>query len=102
MDEVKIPLFEASKMYQPLVIYNLKQLFFSDVFSQFSDKVSVIDPKNNALVYQPITEDEKNKFITSEGIEKIISLFRDREFRFKPVTVMSEEEKPFWLMLVYL
>lgn len=101
MDEVKIPLFEASKMYQPLVIYNLKQLFFSDVFSQFSDKVSVIDPKNNALVYQPITEDEKNKFITSEGIEKLISLFRDREFRFKPVTVMSEEEKPYWLMLVY-
>ena len=101
MDEVKLPLFEAAKMYQPLVIYNLKQLFFSDVFSQFSDKVSVIDPKTNALVYQPITEDEKNKFITSEGIEKLISLFRDKEYRFNPVLVTSEEEKEFYLMLVY-
>ena len=101
MDEVKIPLFEASKMYQPLVIYNLKQMFFSDVFSQFSDQVSVINPKDYTLGYQPITEEEKNKFITSEGIEKIISLFRDKEFRFRPVTIENEKEEQFYLMLVY-
>ena len=100
-DEVKLPLFEACKMYQPLVIYNLKQLFFSDIFSQFSDKVSMIDPKTFDLVYQPISEDEKNKFLTTEGLEKILSLFRDKETRYNPVVCYNEDDKPYYLYMVY-
>lgn len=100
-DEVKLPLFEAAKMYQPLVIYQLKQLFINDVFSLFADKVSLIDPKTYDLIYQPISEEEKNKFLTSEGLEKILSLFRDKEFRFNYVTVLNENEEPFYLYMIY-
>ena len=60
----------------------------------FADKVSLIDPKTYDLVYQPISEEEKNKFLTSEGLEKILSLFRDKEFRFNYVTVLNENEEP--------
>jgi hypothetical protein len=100
-DEIKLPLFEAAKMYQPLVIYQLKQNFINDVFSMFADKVSLIDPKNYNLVYQPISEEEKNKFLTSEGLEKILSLFRDKEFRFNYVTIKNENEEEFYFYMVY-
>ena len=100
-DEVKLPLFEAAKMYQPLVIYQLKQLFLNEVFHQFADSVSLIDPKTYDLTYQPLSEDEKNKFLTTEGLEKILSLFRDKEFRFNYITVKNEKEESFYLYMVY-
>ncbi len=100
-DEVRLPLYEACKMYQPLVVYNMKQMFFADVFSQFSDKVSVIDPKTLNLVYQPISEDEKNKFLSTEGLEKLLTLFRDKEYRYNPIYITSEEDKNYYFMMVY-
>lgn len=100
-DELKIPLFQSSKMYQPLVVYQLKQLFFSQVFQQFTDQAPLIDPKTYDMRYQAITEDEKNKYTTSEGIEKVISLFRDKEFRCTPVTVDNEKGVKYYMFLVY-
>ena len=79
----------------------MKTLFFNDIFSLSSDKVALIDPESLNLVYQPITEDEKAKFLSSEGIEKITNLFRDEEFRFTPCIVYNEEDKPFYAFMVY-
>lgn len=101
MDEIKIPLFQACKMYTPLVIYNIRMLFLNEVFNITSDQVALIDPETNNLVYQPIDEDEKSKFLSSEGIEKMIDLFRDPEFRFTPVVVYNEEGKGYYLYMVY-
>ncbi len=100
-DEIKIPLFQLCKMYTPLIIYNIKMLFFNDVFNMSADQVALIDPKTKNLVYQPIDEDEKSKFLSSDGIEKIIDLFRDKEYRFMPVTVYNQDEEPFYMYMVY-
>ena len=99
-DEVKVPVFQAAKMFQPLVVYQIRRII-AHVIEQFSDQVALINPDTFKLEYQPITEDEKNLFITSEGIEKLISLFRDKEFRFNPVYIKNEKEKRFYLYLVY-
>ena len=101
MDEIKIPLFQACKMYTPLIIYNIRMLFLNEVFNITSDQVALIDPETNNLVYQPIDEDEKSRFLSSEGIEKMIDLFRDPEFRFTPVVVYNEEGKGYYLYMVY-
>lgn len=101
MDEIKIPLFQLCKMYTPLIIYNIRMLFLNEVFHITSDQVALIDPETNNLVYQPIDEDEKSRFLSSEGIEKMIDLFRDPEFRFTPVVVYNEEGKGFYLYMVY-
>lgn len=101
MDEIKIPLYQACKMFMPLIVYNLRMLFLNEVFNITSDQVSLIDPKTNNLVYQPVDEDEKNKFLSSEGIEKMVDLFRDPDSRFAPVTVYSEDGKMFYLYMVY-
>lgn len=101
VDEVQVPLFQCAKMFQPLVVYYLKIMFFSDVISQFSDQVGLIDTKTLDLVYQPISEEEKTKFLSTEGLEKILDLFRDREFRYKPVMIYNEDEVPFYVFMVY-
>ena len=101
MDEIKIPLFQACKQFEPLMVYNLKMLFFNDVFNVTADQVALIDPKTYKLVYQPVDEDEKTKFLTSEGVEKIIGLFRDQECRFSPVAVYNDKGEMFYLFMVY-
>lgn len=101
MDEIKISLFQAAKMFTPLIVYNMKMLFLNEVFNITADQVALIDPVTNNLVYQPVDEDEKSKFLVSEGIEKIISLFRDPEFRFTPVMVYNEQGQGYYLYMVY-
>ena len=100
IDEVGAPLFQCLKMAMPLIVYRVKQIFFNSIFNASADQVALIDPKTYGLVYQSITEDEKNKFISSEGIEKLVNLFRDREFRYKPL-ICKSDDKIFYLYLVY-
>lgn len=100
IDEVGVPLFQGLKMMMPLIVYHIKQIFFNPIFSASSDQVALIDPKTYDLVYQPITEDEKNKFISSEGIEKLVNLFRDRDFRYKKA-ICKSDGNPYYLYLVY-
>ena len=99
-DEVKVPVFQAAKMFQPLVVHWIKYQT-TKIISQFADQVTLINPDTFKLEYQSITEDEKNLFTTSEGIEKLISLFRDKEFRFNPVYVKTENDKKFYMSLIY-
>ena len=101
VDEVKVPTFEASKMFLPLVIYWVKKSFFSQVFSSANDQIALLEPDSYKLSYQPITELEKTKFLTSDGVEKLVSLFRDVSFRFKPVTVQNAQNRPFYMYVVY-
>lgn len=100
INEAGVPLFQGLKMAMPLVVYAAKRTFFNSIFDPSSDQVTLIDPKTLELGYYPITEDEKNKFISSDGIEKLVNLFRDREFRFKNV-ICKSEEKYYYLYLVY-
>lgn len=101
VDELGVPLFEGLKASMPLVVYHSKTAFLNHIFSTSSDQVTLIDPKTYDLVYKPITEDEKNKFISSDGLEKLVNLFNDREFRFKPMTCKTEDDKYYYLFLVY-
>lgn len=101
VDEVKVPTFEASKMFLPLVIYWTKKAFFSQVFSASNDQLPLLEKDSFKLTYQPVTELEKTKFLTSDGIEKLVSLFRDVSFRFKPVTVLNAQNKPYYMYVVY-
>lgn len=102
VDEVGAPLFQTAKMFMPLVVYGLKMYFFNESFSMSSDNIAVINPKTLTLEYVPISEEEKNKFLSSEGIEKMVNLFRDKTTRHFPVKVTSEDtEKDYYLYMVY-
>lgn len=99
-DEIKVPVFQAAKMFQPLIVYWFKYAV-AEIFQQFSDQIAVINPNTLKLEYKPISEDEKNAFTTSDGIEKVITRFRDKESRFDPVCINSEDGKEYYLFLIY-
>lgn len=102
LDEVKVPLFQAAKGFQPLVIYFMKMLFFNQIFSQSSDQVGVIDPDTYDLVYQPIPESEKSRFLSSDGLTNLINIYRNVRVRNLPIRTISDENKKFYyLFLVY-
>ena len=100
-NETMIPLFQAAKGFQPLVVFQLKNLFFNRVLSPASDQISLIDTKTYALDYHPISEEEKDKFMSSDGLKAMINLYRDTEFRSLPVTARDEDGKPYYMFLVY-
>jgi hypothetical protein len=101
VDESKVPLFQAAKGFQPLVIYALKHFFFNLILDNASDQVSVIDPITHNLIYRPIDEMEKNKWLTSEGLGKFITLFEDADIRFRPLVFEDEDHKFFYPYMVY-
>lgn len=101
IDEMKLPTFQAAKGFLPAVIYHLKDKFFSRIFKNSADQVALVDPKTYDLVYQPVTEDEKMRFLSTDGLSKLVNLFRDREFRFNPVVIHNTDDKPFYLCMVY-
>jgi len=102
IDEIGVPLFQTAKMFMPLVVYGLKMYFFNESFSMSSDNIAAINPKTLTLDYIPISEEEKNKFLSSDGIEKMINLFRDKATRHYPVKITSEETgKEYYLYMVY-
>lgn len=99
--ESKIPLFQAAKAFQPLVIFNLKKTFFGVIFDNTSDNVGLIDPETHELKYHEIDETEKNRFTTSENLIDIINLYRNPKIRYKPVRAKDKEGKYFYLYLMY-
>jgi len=100
-DETRMPLFEAIKAFQPLVVYNLKFLYLSYVFSNAADQIGLIDPKTYQLEYHRVNETIKDMFLTSDGISKMFNRFWDVEIRQEPVTITDEKGKPYYLAMVY-
>lgn len=101
-DETMLPLYQTMKGAAPVVAYHLRALFFQQVFTQGSSSIPVIDPDTKKLGYQNVSESEKSKFLSTEGIETMISRFEHASSRFDPVSIASEDHtKRFWLFLVY-
>lgn len=100
-NETKLPLFQAIKAYQPAVVFQLKSLYLSQIFDQSSDQVALIDPKTYALEYFKITDKEKDRFITPEGIQVLISRFWQTTFRDRPASVLDASGKPRYMFMVY-
>ena len=99
--ETKVPLFQAAKAFQPLVIYHLKSLFFSTVLDPTSENVGVIDFKTHELVYRTIDNTEKNRFLLSESIVDIINLYRNNKIRFRPVRILMADGQYYGIWLMY-
>jgi hypothetical protein len=99
--ESKVPLFQAAKAFQPLVVFNLKEQFFDVIFNISSNNVSLIDWNTGELVYREITETEKNRFLLSDELVDLIDLYRNNKTRFRPVRAQDADGKFYKLYLMY-
>ena len=77
VDEVECPLFQVMKAAEPLIIYKLKSIFFEQVFSDQTTSIALINPETYKLEYREVDPNEIKKYISSEGLIKLIDEFRD-------------------------
>lgn len=99
IDEVEVPLYQALKEAQPLIINKLTKIFFEHIFNSQSSQVSVVDEKYR-LNLHPISQKVMKKFTTAEGIGELINEFRDPHSQMRPVTVEVEDSDT--LMFLYM
>lgn len=97
----KLPLVVANVAFQPVVSYHLRHMFFNQVITRDNEQIAVIDQKTMKSTFVSITDKEKDLFTTSEGITKLINLFKDKHFRSKPVTVKDTDDNRYYMYLVY-
>lgn len=100
-DETIAPLFQLAKGFQPLVIHNLRALFYSQIFTQSSTRVIGIDTKTYNTEYIDVSNSEVNNALSSEGMEDLISMFKNVHMREKPVIIRDVNDKFYYLFLVY-
>ena len=100
VDETKVPLYQAAKGVQPLIVHYIRTVFYSPIITDSADNVPLIDPETLQLTYVTVDDKDKDAMITSEGILKTIDKFRDPEFRFRSVSARAGG-KPYYLYLVY-
>ncbi len=99
-DETKVPLFQCMKSLQPAVVYQVRNFFVGTIFDTASDSIPVIDPKTQELTYVRISEEEKDKWLTADGINRMIDRYRNPNNRSKPVSIKGLDGKFYHLYLV--
>ena len=100
-DEIIVPVFQAAKGLLPLVSYQLKTLFYNQIFSVATNKIAAIDPKTFKVEYIEISDSELSKFTSTNSTENLVSSFQNIHMRANPVTIESKEGKKYYLFLVY-
>jgi len=96
-----LPLFQVAKGSTPLMIHGIKDMFFNQIFDNTSINYSLIDSKTLELKYFTIKDEDRVLFTTSDGITKLINLFRNENIRHLPVAIKDEAGKFQYLYLVY-
>ena len=101
-DETMVGVFQTAKAFQPLVFYYLKTIFFNEVLGDetSSYNVALINAKTLESEYTELTEDERLKWVSSDGVNSLINKFRNLDIRHKPVTIKNNKGEPFYISLV--
>lgn len=100
-DETYVPLFQALKMFQPIIQYYLRVLFFNPIFAGNNTQVPVIDKTTGNLVYIEVSDIERNKYMTDDGLESYINQFINKDTRFNPVTIKDVHNNSYYIAMVY-
>ena len=100
-DETLVPLFQAIKMFQPIIQFNLRNFFYNQIFDTGTNKIALINPGNYNLEYVEITDLEKNKYLTDDGLDLFINRFLDEEKRVDPVSITGIDKKSYYVALIY-
>lgn len=75
-DETIVPVFQAAKAFQPLVIHELKRIFYNQIFTLGSTRVPAIDPKTLKVLYIEVTSAQVTEAMSTKTSEDLISLFK--------------------------
>lgn len=101
-DDVMVGVYQTIKGLQPFAKHAWMMIFGNPIFkSESVTKIALSDPSTGKLVYTTISPDTRDKWMSSEGIEKIINSLRNIDLRNKPVLIKDTEGKNYALSLIY-
>ena len=100
-NEISVGLFQCLKMYQPLIINQIRSLFYGQIFSPGVLRVTGINPRNKMIEYVDVNNKEIDRMLSSESLESLINTFKNTHMRTNPVSFFSESGDTYWLFLVY-
>lgn len=94
-----IGLFQVMKGALPVTIYQLRNGWLSEVFGVGGSGTSarLVDPKTLQQDVVELPLDVRDKWVTVEGLEKLVEGFRNPGIRFKPIKIEGR-----YLGLIYI
>lgn len=87
VNQTVIGLYQAMKMYLPITINRIKGKWLSKVFEGIGGNANLIEVKSLKLVNVPISPEIEDMWLSNEGIEKLITNYKNKNIRRKPVMV---------------
>lgn len=101
-DDIMVGVYQTIKGLQPFTKHAWSTIFATPIFkAEATTKVALSNPKTGKLEYTSISPSERDKWTSSDGIEKIINSFSNTELRKKPILIRDEEGVDYALLFVY-
>lgn len=91
-----IGLYQAMKAVLPISIYHLRNGFLSKVFTSPEAPARLVDKKTKKMVEVSLKSLYFDRFMTNEGLEKVITSFGEEALRHKPLEIEG-----YYLGLIY-
>jgi len=87
IDHTMIGLYQTMNGLSPFVRKNLNDMFMSNIFSGFSNVVTIIDPKTYKRTSIEIKNEERDRWFTVDGIERTLVKLIDDNMKNYPVSI---------------
>ena len=96
MNDTLVGLFQFAKSIQPVTVSRIRTDWIDKCFTVAGAPVLLTDPKTMQSDSVTLSAMEYNKWISAEGIEKILSYYREETIRHSPIMIEGK-----YLGLVY-
>lgn len=96
MNSTVIGLYQCMKGMMPVARYLIRNGFLANVFINADTPATLVDPKTLKPVQVELSVRDYDRWATDEGIEKVITAFKDVPSRHQPLTI-----KGYYVGLIY-
>lgn len=91
-----IGLYQLMKAARPIAMYHIRNGFLSKVFFEVGRPVRLVDKKTLRTVEVRLKPQSYDRWMTNEGIEKVITSFGEEDLRHRPLEIEG-----YYLGLIY-
>lgn len=88
--ETVLGMHQASRMLLPVVIHHLQSLL-SDTFAFGDNRAMLVDPKTWSSEVVDISPESYDRWMTTEGLERVIASYGEVSLRDKPVLIEGRQ-----------
>ena len=88
--DTQFGLFETMRGILPLAVNRIRNDWLSNVFSEGQDAATLVDRKTMKPILVKLSVDDQDRWVTNEGLEKLIMGFSYEKRRHNPITINGD------------